>query len=135
MGEDATGIPAMGAGGIAAVAERAGFESSFALLMCAVVILVTSLALNMVTLLSLMPLAWILAQSLKIADPVALGLVLGIRFSLDSPCCRPALIHDAIVAGSGSLRVKTMVRYGAILFVIHTDPRLRGLSPASSLGR
>lgn len=118
VGEDATGIPAY----VRAVLQPSlsGLsEYTFVLLMCAGVILVTSVVSNMVTLAVIMPLGLTLAQSLKIADPVALGLVLGIGPSLDY-LLPSGTTTNAIVAGSGFLRVKTMVRYGAILFVIHT---------------
>ena len=49
---------------------------------------------------------------------MALGIVLGIGPSLDY-LLPSGTTTNAIVAGSGYLRVSTMVRHGAILFVLH----------------
>lgn len=118
VGEEVTGLPSF---------VRAALEPSlgqlservFVLVMCAGVILVTSLISNMVTLAIFVPLGLTLSQSLGIADPVALGVVLGIGPSLDY-LLPSGTTTNAIVAGSGFLRVSTMVRHGIILFVIHT---------------
>ena len=98
VGEDATGIPEY----VRTVLQpsMSGLsEYTFVLLMCASVILVTSVVSNMVTLAVIMPLGLTLAQSLKIADPVALGLVLGIGPSLDY-LLPSGTTTNAIVAGS-----------------------------------
>jgi sodium-dependent dicarboxylate transporter 2/3/5 len=94
-------------------------EYSFVLILSFGVILVTSLISNMVTLAIFVPLGITLAQSLQIADPVAVGVILGIGPSLDY-MLPSGTTTNAIVAGSGYLRVETMVRKGAMLFVIHT---------------
>lgn len=118
VGEDATGLPAYvqatlqpSLGGLS--------EYGFVLVMCTGVILVTSLISNMVTLAIFLPLGVTLAKGLGVADPVALGVVLGIGPSLDY-LLPSGTTTNAIVAGSGYLRVSTMVRHGAILFVLHS---------------
>lgn len=117
VGEDVTGLPAY----VRAVLQPSlgGLsEYTFVLVMCAGVMLVTSLISNMVTLAIFVPLGLTLAQSLGVADPVALGIVLGIGPSLDY-MLPSGTTTNAIVAGSGYLRVSTMVRHGAVLFLIH----------------
>lgn len=118
VGEEATGLPAFVK---AALQPSLGqlSEMTFVLVMCAGVILVTSVISNMVTLAIFVPLGLTLSTSLGIADPVALGVVLGIGPSLDY-LLPSGTTTNAIVAGSGYLRVSTMVRHGIILFVIHT---------------
>ena len=118
VGDEATGLPAY----VRTVLQPSltGLsEPWFVLSMCAGVILVTSLISNMVTLAIFLPLGITLAQSLGVADPVALGVVLGIGPSLDY-LLPSGTTTNAIVSGSGYLRVATMVRHGAILFVVHT---------------
>lgn len=118
VGEDATGLPAF----VREVIQPSIgdiHEYTFVLFMCGGVILVTSLISNMVTLAIFLPLGLTLSQSLHVADPVALGLVLGIGPSLDY-LLPSGTTTNAIVAGSGYLRVSTMVRHGIILFVLHT---------------
>ncbi len=118
VGEEATGLPAY----VRTVLQPSLVhlsEPMFVLSMCAGVILVTSLISNMVTLAIFLPLGLTLSQSLGIANPVALGVVLGIGPSLDY-LLPSGTTTNAIVAGSGYLRVSTMVRHGIILFVLHT---------------
>jgi solute carrier family 13 (sodium-dependent dicarboxylate transporter), member 2/3/5 len=94
-------------------------EYTFVLILSFGVILVTSLISNMVTLAIFVPLGIAIAQSLQVADPVAVGVILGIGPSLDY-MLPSGTTTNAIVAGSGYLRVSTMVRHGAMLFVLHT---------------
>ena len=118
VGADSTGLPAY----VRTVLQPSltGLsEPWFVLAMCAGVILVTSVISNMVTLAIFLPLGITLSQSLGVADPVALGVVLGIGPSLDY-LLPSGTTTNAIVAGSGYLRVGTMVRHGSILFVVHT---------------
>jgi len=118
VGEEATGLPQY----VRAVLQPSLGQLSeygFVLAMCGGVILVTSVISNMVTLAIFVPLGLSLSQSLGVADPVALGIVLGIGPSLDY-LLPSGTTTNAIVAGSGYLRVSTMVRHGIILFVIHT---------------
>ena len=118
VGEDDTGIPDYVKSALAAQA-RPALRVSFVLFLSFGVILVTSLISNMVTLAIFVPLGITIAQSLQIADPVAVGVMLGIGPSLDY-LLPSGTTTNAIVAGSGYLRVQTMVRKGALLFVIHT---------------
>lgn len=118
VGEEATGLPEYIR---AALQPSLGqlSEYTFVLVMCAGVILVTSVISNMVTLAIFLPLGLTLSQSLGIAEPVALGVVLGMGPSLDY-LLPSGTTTNAIVAGSGYLRVSTMIRHGIILFVVHT---------------
>ena len=118
VGEEATGLPSYVRTALQPSLGQLS-EHMFVLVMCAAVILVTSVISNMVTLAIFVPLGLTLSQSLGIADPVALGVVLGIGPSLDY-LLPSGTTTNAIVAGSGYLRVSTMVRHGIILFVIHT---------------
>jgi sodium-dependent dicarboxylate transporter 2/3/5 len=118
VGEEATGLP----GYVRTILQPSLgqlSEGPFVLVMSAGVILVTSVISNMVTLAIFVPLGLTLSQSLGVADPVALGIVLGIGPSLDY-LLPSGTTTNAIVAGSGYLRVSTMVRHGIILFVVHT---------------
>ncbi len=118
VGDEATGLPAY----IRAVLQPVLgdiSESGFVLLLCGGVILVTSVISNMVTLAIFLPLGMTLAQNLGVAHPAALGVVLGIGTSLDY-MLPSGTTTNAIVAGSGFLRVRTMVRHGFVLFLLHT---------------
>jgi solute carrier family 13 (sodium-dependent dicarboxylate transporter), member 2/3/5 len=95
------------------------FNERIVLILSFAVILVTSLISNMVTVAIFVPLGIAIAQSLQVADPVAVGVILGIGPSLDY-MLPSGTTTNAIVAGSGYLRVSTMVRHGATLFVLHT---------------
>jgi sodium-dependent dicarboxylate transporter 2/3/5 len=66
----------------------------------------------------LLPLGVTIARALGVADPVAIGVVLGIGTSLDYSL-PSGTTTNAIVAGSGYLRVTTMVRYGVPLSLLH----------------
>lgn len=118
VGEEATGLPEY----IRAVLQPTLgqlSEYAFVLVMCAGVILVTSVISNMVTLAIFLPLGLTLSQGLGIAEPVALGVVLGMGPSLDY-LLPSGTTTNAIVAGSGYLRVSTMIRHGVILYVVHS---------------
>jgi len=118
VGEDATGLPQFVQSALQPSLGQLS-EMMFVLVMCAGVIAVTSVISNMVTLAIFLPLGLTLSNSLGVADPVALGVVLGIGPSLDY-LLPSGTTTNAIVAGSGYLRVSTMVRHGIILFVVHT---------------
>ncbi len=118
VGEETTGLPEY----IRAVLQPTLgqlSEYTFVLILCAGVILVTSVISNMVTLAIFLPLGLTLSQSLGIAEPVALGVVLGMGPSLDY-MLPSGTTTNAIVIGSGYLRVSTMIRHGMILYVVHT---------------
>jgi solute carrier family 13 (sodium-dependent dicarboxylate transporter), member 2/3/5 len=118
IGTEDTGIPAFAK---AALSPSLGqlSEYTFVLLLSVGVMLVTSLISNMVTLAIFVPLGISIAQGLQIADPVAVGVILGIGPSLDY-MLPSGTTTNAIVAGSGYLRVATMIRHGALLFIMHT---------------
>lgn len=118
VGEEATGVPRYVAQSLSPVLGRLS-ETLFVLVMCAAVILVTSVISNMVTLAIFVPLGLTLSQSLGVGDPAALGLVLGMGTSL-AHLLPSGTTTNAIVAGSGFLRISTMVRHGAALVVVHT---------------
>lgn len=118
VGEEVTGLPEYVRGALQPSLGQLS-EYMFVLVMCAGVILVTSLISNMVTLAIFLPLGLTLSQGLGIADPVGLGIVLGMGPSLDY-MLPSGTTTNAIVAGSGYLRVSTMIRHGVILYVVHT---------------
>ena len=118
VGEEATGLPQY-VGAVLQPTLGQLSEYTFVLVMCAGVILVTSVISNMVTLAIFLPLGLTLSQSLGIAEPVALGVVLGMGPSLDY-LLPSGTTTNAIVAGSGYLRVATMIRHGIILYFVHT---------------
>lgn len=118
VGAEDTGIPDYVKGALGPSLGELS-EYSFVLLISFGVILVTSLISNMVTLAIFVPLGITLAQGLQVADPVAVGVILGIGPSLDY-MLPSGTTTNAIVAGSGYLRVATMVRHGALLFIVHT---------------
>jgi solute carrier family 13 (sodium-dependent dicarboxylate transporter), member 2/3/5 len=93
-------------------------EYAFVFVMSLTVIAMTAVLSNMVTLTMLLPLGMTIAKALGVADPVAIGVVVGIGISLDYSL-PSGTTTNAIVAGSGYLRVATMIRYGVPLSVIH----------------
>lgn len=118
VGEEATGVPAYVTQALRPILGQLS-ETLFVLVMCAAVILVTSVISNMVTLAIFVPLGLTLSQSLGVGDPAALGLVLGMGTSL-AHLLPSGTTTNAIVAGSGFLRISTMVRHGAGLVILHT---------------
>jgi solute carrier family 13 (sodium-dependent dicarboxylate transporter), member 2/3/5 len=93
-------------------------EYGFVFAMAFALICVTSVISNLVSLALFLPLGLTLSQSLGIGDPTAVGFVLGVAPSL-AYLLPSGTTTNAIVAGSGYLRVGTMVRYGAIVVVLH----------------
>ena len=65
------------------------------------------------------PLGVTLASALQIGHPVAIGVVLGIGASL-AYMLPSGSSTNAIVAGSGWLRIEVMLRQGLLLVVLHT---------------
>jgi solute carrier family 13 (sodium-dependent dicarboxylate transporter), member 2/3/5 len=82
------------------------------------VILVTSAISNLVSLTIFMPLGLTLSESLGIGSPLALGLILAIGPSL-AYLLPSGTTTNAIIAGSGYLRVSTMLRLGIVMVVLH----------------
>ncbi len=117
VGEDATGVAAYMR---AAVEPLLGglSEYGFVFVMSLTVIAMTAVLSNMVALTMLLPLGMTIAKAIGVADPVAIGVVVGIGISLDYSL-PSGTTTNAIVAGSGYLRVSTMIRYGVPLSVIH----------------
>lgn len=117
VGEDATGVASYMR---AAVEPLLGglSEYGFVFALSLTVIAMTAMLSNMVTLTMLLPLGMTIAKALGVADPVAIGVVVGIGISLDYSL-PSGTTTNAIVAGSGYLRVSTMIRYGVPLSVLH----------------
>ncbi|MEO8360156.1 MAG: SLC13 family permease [Vicinamibacteria bacterium] len=118
VGAESTGLPAYMK--LALEPHLGGLsEYAFVFVLSLTVILVTSVISNLVTLAIFLPLGLTLSQSLGIGDPVALGMMLGIAPSLDF-ILPSGTTTNAIIIGSGYLRVGTMLRYGLFLIPIHT---------------
>jgi sodium-dependent dicarboxylate transporter 2/3/5 len=117
VGEDATGVAAFMRAAVEPMLGRLS-EYGFVFAMSLTVIAMTAMLSNMVTLTMLLPLGVTIARALGVADPVAIGVVLGIGTSLDYSL-PSGTTTNAIVAGSGYLRVTTMVRYGVPLSLLH----------------
>lgn len=117
VGEDITGIPAYVRIAIEPLLSGLS-EYTFVLVMALGVIAVTNVISNMVTLAIFLPLGLTMAKALGVADPVALGLVLAVGPSL-AYALPSGTTTNAIVAGSGYLRVSTMLRNGIPLCILH----------------
>lgn len=117
VGEDVTGIPAYVRVAIEPFLSGLS-EYQFVLVMVVGVIAVTNVISNMVTMAIFLPLGLTVAKALGVADPVALGVVLVVGPSL-AYALPSGTTTNAIVAGSGYLRVGTMLRNGIPLCIIH----------------
>jgi len=73
----------------------------------------------MVSLSIFIPLGVTLAQEFGIADPVALGLTLGMGGCL-AHLLPSGTASNAIVAGAGWLRVRVMLTQGLLILPVHT---------------
>ncbi len=117
VGADDTGIPAF---------LRDALEPSlvglseyvFVFVLVLGLILVTSAISNLVSLSIFMPLGLTLSASLEIGSPIAVGMVLGIGPSL-AYLLPSGTTTNAIIAGSGYLRIATMLRLGIVVVVLH----------------
>lgn len=117
VGAESTGVPAF----MKAVLEPylGGLsEYVFVLVLTTSLIMVTSIISNLVSLAVFLPLGLTLSQALAIGDPVAVGFVLGVAPSL-AYVLPSGTTTNAIVAGSGYLRVSTMLRSGLVLVIVH----------------
>jgi sodium-dependent dicarboxylate transporter 2/3/5 len=94
-------------------------EYTFVLAISFVVIVVTGLTSNLVCVSIFVPLGVTLSTALGVGHPVALGVVLGICASL-AYMLPSGSTTNAIVAGSGWLRISVMLRQGIVLTVLHT---------------
>lgn len=82
-------------------------------------ILLTSAISNLVSLTIFMPVGLTLSATFDIGSPLAIGMVIGIGLSL-AYLLPSGTTTNAIVAGSGYLRVGTMARLGMIVVLLHT---------------
>jgi solute carrier family 13 (sodium-dependent dicarboxylate transporter), member 2/3/5 len=83
------------------------------------VLAVTAVISNLVTVVAVVPPALAMAMAVDIADPVALGVVLTMCASLDY-ALPSGTTTNAIVAGTGWIRLGTMARNGFLLSLIQT---------------
>jgi sodium-dependent dicarboxylate transporter 2/3/5 len=83
------------------------------------VLAVTAVISNLVTVVAVVPPALAMAIAVGLADPVALGVVLTMCASLDY-ALPSGTTTNAIVAGTGWIRLGTMARNGAVLSLIQT---------------
>jgi len=113
-----TGIPAALERGLGPVLGGLS-EYTFVLAISFVVIVVTGLTSNLVCVSLFVPLGVTLSTALGIGDPVAVGVALGICASL-AYMLPSGSTTNAIVAGSGWLRISVMLRHGMVLTVLHT---------------
>lgn len=81
-------------------------------------ILVTSAISNLVSLTIFMPLGLTLSETFEIGSPVAVGMVIGLGLSL-AYLLPSGTTTNAIIAGSGYLRVVTMLRLGIVVTLLH----------------
>jgi sodium-dependent dicarboxylate transporter 2/3/5 len=93
-------------------------EHAFVFVLALGVTLVTGIISNLVSISIFVPLGVTLSQALGVGSPVAVGLTLGMGAGL-AYLLPSATTSNAIVAGSGWLRVGQMLRYGALLGVVH----------------
>jgi len=93
-------------------------EYAFVFVLITAVILVTNLMSNLVSTAIFVPLGITLSASLRIGDPVAIGVLLGMSASL-AYALPSGTTTNAIVAGSGWLRIDLMLRFGVLLMVLH----------------
>jgi solute carrier family 13 (sodium-dependent dicarboxylate transporter), member 2/3/5 len=81
-------------------------------------IIVTSAISNLVSLTIFMPVGITLSTTFEIGSPLAVGMVIGIGLSL-AYLLPSGTTTNAIVAGSGYLRVATMLRLGIVVVILH----------------
>ena len=93
-------------------------EYLFVFTLLTAVMLVTNVMSNLVTTAIFMPLGLTVSMSVGIGDPVALGVLLGMAPSL-AYALPSGTTTNAIVAGTGWIRLGVMARAGAVLVVIH----------------
>lgn len=93
-------------------------EYLFVFVLTLTVMMVTNVMSNLVTTAVFMPVGLTLSMSLGIGEPIPLGVLLGIAPSLSYalPC---GTTTNAIVAGTGWLRLGMMARYGVLLMFLH----------------
>ena len=93
-------------------------EYLFVFALSTAVIVATNLMSNLVTTAIFVPLGLTLSLSLGVGHPLAIGIILGIAPSLDY-ILPSGTTTNAIVAGTGWLRIGMMARMGTILAILH----------------
>jgi sodium-dependent dicarboxylate transporter 2/3/5 len=118
LGARATGIPAFLEQSVQPL-MRGLPEYVLVLVLVSSVLAVTAVISNLVTIVAVVPPALAMAMAVDIADPVALGVVLTMCASLDY-ALPSGTTTNAIVAGTGWIRLGTMARNGAVLSLVQT---------------
>jgi sodium-dependent dicarboxylate transporter 2/3/5 len=91
-------------------------EYGVVLLLTTAAVLVTGAISNLVTMTIFVPLGLAVSAATGRGEPAALGTILGMAISLDY-LLPSGTTSNAIVAGSGWLRVGTMLRYGLVMAI------------------
>lgn len=117
VGADETGIPAYLSQRLEPLLDGLP-EYAFVAVLVGGVMLLTAAVPNLVSVAVFLPLGLTLSMNLGLANPLALGIVLGMGPTLAYalPSGSPA---NAIVASSGWLRVSFMARWGVLLITVH----------------
>ena len=118
LGDEATGIPAFLEMGVQPMVSGLS-EYVFVFVLVSAVVAVTALISNLVTVVAVVPPALAVSLAVKIGDPIALGVVLTMGASLVY-ALPSGTTTNAIVAGTGWIRVGTMARNGLLLSLIQT---------------
>jgi sodium-dependent dicarboxylate transporter 2/3/5 len=118
LGARSTGIPEFLKRGVQPLVSGLP-EYGFVFLLVAAVLAVTAVISNLVTVVAVVPPALATALAVGTADPVALGVVLTMCASLDY-ALPSGTTTNAVVAGTGWIRLGTMARNGAVLSLIQT---------------
>jgi sodium-dependent dicarboxylate transporter 2/3/5 len=118
LGARTTGIPGFLERGVRPLVDGLP-EYVFVFALVSAVLGVTAVISNLVTVVAVVPPALAMAQAVNTADPVALGVVLTMCASLDY-ALPSGTTTNAIVAGTGWIRLGTMARHGALLSLVQT---------------
>jgi len=135
LGAAETGIPNALQQGLSPVLGGLS-EYAFVLVLSVAILIVTGMTSNLVCVSIFVPLGVTLSSALQIGHPVAVGVVMGIGASL-AYMLPSGSSTNAIVAGSGWLRIEVMLRQGLLLVALHslvitflTYPLAKALLPA-----
>ena len=116
VGARATGIPTFLEQGIQPVVKDLP-EYVFVFALVSAVLAVTAVISNLVTVVAVVPPAIAMAMAVHVADPVALGVILTMSASLDY-ALPSGTTTNAVVAGTGWIRLGVMARNGAMLSIV-----------------
>jgi sodium-dependent dicarboxylate transporter 2/3/5 len=116
LGAPATGIPAFFEREIQPMVSGLP-EYVFVFALVVAVLTVTAVISNLVTVVAVVPPALAMSLALNTADPIALGVILTMSASLDY-ALPSGTTTNAIVAGTGWIRLGKMARDGALLSLI-----------------